>query len=419
MKKIVCSILAASCLFSAAYSQDFQYKKRPAFGLHVFGDDFITPARIQNSSLHDVLRDHQWAKFNQHKWGMGINYMQGLTNHLDFSTSLGMTFLDYPMKDRPAPTGSNQNMLVEWDAMAYAKMLTDKYWVTPYLSGGIGASAWNGYYGAIMPLGGGLQVNIKDELFILLNSQYRVGITNTTADHFYHSLGFAANVGKKKEPKKVAPPPPPVVQEEKIPDTDGDGINDKEDKCPTVPGIARYQGCPIPDSDNDGVNDEEDKCKDIPGLARYQGCPIPDRDADGVNDEEDRCPDVAGPATNGGCPVLETAKFNTNDIQFISGSATLTEGAKRALNAGAKLLTEQYPQVKVEIGGHTDNAGKPDANQKLSAKRAVAVMSYLISRGVSADRLSAVGYGDAQPIADNKTKEGRARNRRVEFKVSQ
>jgi outer membrane protein OmpA-like peptidoglycan-associated protein len=203
------------------------------------------------------------------------------------------------------------------------------------------------------------------------------------------------------------------------PDKDGDGIADKDDKCPTVPGIARYQGCPIPDTDNDGINDEEDKCKDVPGVARYQGCPIPDRDNDGVNDEEDRCPDIAGPADNGGCPKLETSKFNASAIQFITGSASLTTPGKKELDKAAKILNEQYPQVKVEIAGHTDNTGKAESNKLLSQKRADAVKTYLTKKGVSADRLTTIGFGQEQPIAENTTAAGKAKNRRVEFKVSQ
>ena len=87
-----------------------------------------------------------------------------------------------------------------------------------------------------------------------------------------------------------------------IPDTDGDGINDEEDKCPNQAGTAKYNGCPIPDTDGDGINDELDKCPNQAGTAKYDGCPVPDRDGDGINDELDKCPDVAGTAANNGCP---------------------------------------------------------------------------------------------------------------------
>ena len=232
-----------------------------------------------------------------------------------------------------------------------------------------------------------------------------------------------------------------------IPDTDNDGINDEVDKCPAVAGLAKYAGCPIPDTDKDGINDEVDKCPAVAGLAKYAGCPIPDTDKDGVNDEmdkcpnqfglakfngcpdrdndgitdgEDHCPDVPGTMDNNGCPKIENAKFNTQRIQFVTGSSTLTAASKTMIKEGAKLLnSDDFKSLKVEVRGHTDNVGKPASNQLLSEKRAKAVMTELVKNGVSADRITAVGYGDTMPIADNATKEGRAQNRRVAFDVRQ
>lgn len=204
-----------------------------------------------------------------------------------------------------------------------------------------------------------------------------------------------------------------------IPDRDKDGVNDEVDKCPDQPGLEKYAGCPIPDTDKDGINDEEDKCPNEAGVAKYQGCPVPDKDNDGVNDEDDRCPDLAGPAENGGCPTLEASKFNASNVQFVTGSSTLTAAAKKELDKAARILTEQYPQLKLEIAGHTDNTGKAESNVKLSQKRADAVKAYLTKKKIDVARMTATGYGQDQPIADNATKAGKAKNRRVEFKVSQ
>jgi outer membrane protein OmpA-like peptidoglycan-associated protein len=201
-----------------------------------------------------------------------------------------------------------------------------------------------------------------------------------------------------------------------IPDSDGDGINDEDDKCPNVAGTAKYNGCPIPDSDKDGINDEDDQCPNQAGVEKYHGCPIPDTDGDGVNDEEDRCINVAGPADNGGCPKID---FKAENVQFATGTANLTTGAKTELNKLVNILNKQYPLVRVQIQGHTDNTGKAEANQLLSENRASSVKKYLVSKGVDTDRLDEVGYGQDQPIADNATPEGRAKNRRVVFKVTE
>jgi outer membrane protein OmpA-like peptidoglycan-associated protein len=247
-------------------------------------------------------------------------------------------------------------------------------------------------------------------------------------------------IGKKPVPPPPPPPPAPVVTDRDndgiadpndkcpdvpglakyegcpIPDSDKDGINDEQDKCPQVPGLAKYQGCPIPDTDKDGINDEEDKCPQVPGLARYQGCPIPDTDGDGINDEEDKCPTIPGIPENGGCPAIN---FKSENVQFVSGSSTLTSGAKAELNKLVKILNQDYPDIKIAIEGHTDNTGKADKNQVLSEKRAESVKTYLVGKKVAAERLSTAGYGADQPIADNATSAGKAKNRRVTFKVSQ
>jgi outer membrane protein OmpA-like peptidoglycan-associated protein len=201
-----------------------------------------------------------------------------------------------------------------------------------------------------------------------------------------------------------------------IPDSDGDGINDEEDKCPNVKGLAKYNGCPIPDSDGDGINDEEDKCPNVAGLARYNGCPIPDTDGDGINDEEDRCKTIPGVRENAGCPKID---FKAENIQFATGTANLTTLAKTELNKLVTILSRDYPNVRVGIEGHTDNVGKAESNQVLSEKRANAVKAYLVGKGIAATRLDAAGYGQTQPIADNATTEGRAKNRRVNFKVAE
>ncbi len=129
--------------------------------------------------------------------GIALSYWQGLNTHLDFSGSLSGSFLDYPIEDGKATVG-NQSFLLEADASLHAKLLDDHYWVVPYLTAGVGFSKFKGYYGAIMPLGLGIQVNVFDETFIIIDSQYRIGVSNNTSYHFYHSIGIAGNIGSRK-----------------------------------------------------------------------------------------------------------------------------------------------------------------------------------------------------------------------------
>jgi OmpA-OmpF porin, OOP family len=207
-----------------------------------------------------------------------------------------------------------------------------------------------------------------------------------------------------------------------IPDTDKDGVNNEEDKCPDVAGLAKYNGCPIPDTDKDGVNNEEDKCPDVAGLAKYNGCPIPDADSDGVNDEDDKCQDVAGELTNSGCPVIKEeikkeVNFAAENIFFTPNSAELLAKSFQSLNTVVDILKTNL-ELKLAVNGHTDNTGNPTINQLISEKRALSVKNYLVEKGIDEDRISARGYGQNEPVADNKTAKGRTKNRRVELKLS-
>ncbi len=170
------------------------------------------------------------------------------------------------------------------------------------------------------------------------------------------------------------------------------------------------------DSDGDGVFDARDRCPDTAtGTAVDDlGCSL-DRDGDGVVDEADRCPQTpAGAEVNAeGCALFET---RIEGVYFELGSARLTAESKQTLNRVVEVL-KQFPQLRIEIQAHTDSLGQADSNQKLSEARARSVREYLISQGIAAGRLEAKGYGESRPVANNDTPEGRAQNRRVEFRV--
>jgi outer membrane protein OmpA-like peptidoglycan-associated protein len=203
------------------------------------------------------------------------------------------------------------------------------------------------------------------------------------------------------------------------PDTDGDGIADKDDACPDVAGLKSLNGCP--DADGDGITDKEDKCPTVKGPKENAGCPWPDRDGDGVYDKDDKCPDVAGTVANNGCPeVSEEAIKRLNDydktILFDSGKSSFKQQTYPVLQAIVAILKE-YPSSKFSIEGHTDSDGTDASNQVLSEDRAAAVKNYIIENGIDYTRLSSIGYGEGKPIDTNKTKAGKANNRRTEVKL--
>ncbi len=220
-------------------------------------------------------------------------------------------------------------------------------------------------------------------------------------------------------------------------DNDKDGIADSLDKCPDQPedkdNFADEDGCPDLDNDGDGVADSVDKCPNLPEdidlFEDEDGCPEFDNDHDGIADSVDAC--MSQPETfNGykdtdGCPDTlikptekETKVLNTKlrAINFKSGSAELISASFQALDFIAQFL-KQYPHLRYEIQGHTDNQGSDDYNLLLSAARAATVRTYLLSQGIPEANLIAIGYGETVPIADNNAVSGRALNRRVEFKI--
>ncbi|MDC6362232.1 MULTISPECIES: OmpA family protein [Flavobacteriaceae] len=203
------------------------------------------------------------------------------------------------------------------------------------------------------------------------------------------------------------------------PDADGDGVADKDDACPNTAGLPALAGCP--DADGDGVADKDDACPNEAGPAENKGCPWPDTDGDGVLDKDDQCPDVAGTVANNGCPeVTEEVQKQLNDyartILFDTGKASIKAESTTVMVDIIQILNE-YPTAKFTVEGHTDSVGSEKLNQELSEKRANSVRDFLIDKGISSSRLTAIGYGEAKPIATNNTRAGRAQNRRVEINL--
>lgn len=438
MKKLFLLFISFGIL-AASFGQTPDYKKRSSLGVSFFLSDFKTASDIRTDGLTSVIRNKNYFNTSRMNPGLALSYLSGLSNNVDFIGTLGGSFLDYPNSNI---TPGNTHFLLEGNAQVNLKLLSDHYIVTPYIDLGVGASNYSKYFGAYIPAGLGLQVNISDEAFILINSQYRIPVTENASYHFYHSIGIAGTIKDKKVPAPKAvevpvvldrdgdgvpdsidrcPDVPGLASLQGCPDRDGDGIADIDDKCPDVKGIAKYQGCPIPDTDGDGINDELDKCPNVKGVARYQGCPVPDTDGDGVNDEDDKCPNEAGPASNFGCPVIDVIiieKVNkaAQNIFFATGSAKLLAKSYSSLKDVAQILKDN-PSYKINVDGYTDITGNADKNQVLSESRAASVKEYLIGNGVDESRIASTGHGINDPIADNKTVAGRAKNRRVEMKL--
>ncbi len=264
------------------------------------------------------------------------------------------------------------------------------------------------------------------------------------------NLGLSIPLGAKA--KAVAPvvaaAPVVVAAAPKPTDTDGDGVIDSADRCPSTPAGVKVnaQGCEL-DSDGDGMVDSKDRCPSTPVGAKVntEGCEL-DGDGDGVVDSKDRCPNspVGAKVNADGCELdgdgdgVVDSKDSCLDskagakvddkgceiagvielkgVNFPTNAAKLTPDSLAVLDAAAATLVK-HSDIKAEVAGHTDNRGVAARNKMLSQQRAEAVMHYLVSKGVNAANLTAKGYGQEAPTADNKTEDGRTANRRVELRI--
>jgi outer membrane protein OmpA-like peptidoglycan-associated protein len=332
------------------------------------------------------------------------------------------------------------------------------FWsVTPFVVAGGGmlgvASQRNAVGNDIDPMayfGGGLKLYISRHFQLRFDFRdvmsHKRGVDETFKNHNFEGLVSFVLTFNRPKPKIVPPPP----------DTDGDGILDPDDECKTVPGVAEYKGCPIPDTDGDGILDPDDECKDVPGVEAYHGCPIPDTDGDGILDTEDECKDVPGVAEYNGCPIPDSDAdgildpddackdqpetkngFEDGDgcpdeipeeitrftgviegIFFDTNKATIKKASFKTLDAAIEVLAK-FPSINVEISGHTDDRGEREHNLELSQNRANSVRDYLVSKGIDTARIKTRGAGPDEPVDTNKTKAGRGKNRRIEFKIVQ
>jgi len=201
-------------------------------------------------------------------------------------------------------------------------------------------------------------------------------------------------------------------------DEDGDHVYDSVDECPGTPigAPVDQRGCSL-DSDMDGVTTDKDRCPGTRAGAEVNiyGCENDD-DRDGVPNHRDQCPDSRPGARVdvSGCEIRDI--ISLPGVNFETGFDILLPGTEYILKGAADILN-RYPDMQIEVAGHTDDVGDASSNQGLSERRAKTVLHFLIRYGVSEDRLTYTGYGESLPIADNTTPEGRATNRRVELRL--
>lgn len=222
-------------------------------------------------------------------------------------------------------------------------------------------------------------------------------------------------------------------------DNDQDSVRDSSDMCAQQPedmdGFQDQDGCPDPDNDQDTILDTNDRCpqdaEDIDGFEDENGCPDPDNDNDTILDQDDRCPLEAGVVEEHGCPAVapppppppSSVEITATGIElketvyFDTAKSTIQDRSLPLMDDITTVL-KGHPEIElIVIEGHTDDRGARAFNQKLSQDRAAAVRQALIDRGIAPERLRAEGFGPDKPIVPNTTKENRDQNRRVELRI--
>ncbi|HVX52380.1 MAG TPA: OmpA family protein [Chitinophagaceae bacterium] len=511
------SFMYLLCLFATVRGQ--QYIKPATLGIHYALTDFRTAEQIKTTSLGNVLRNKLWSKPPQMMTGFGIDFLKGLTKHIDFAFSLNYTS-GIDAFNLPS-TNNNNYALYTADALLNIKPFSDKYYVRPFIEGGVGAYIQNGS-GFYAPLGAGVQFNVFNAAIVNIQAQYRVPFTKADNPCFFYQAGIATSLLKKKAKTPAPVPPPPVPAPMLKKDTVAAGppkpiiknisvtVHDEETGQPlqgvvvtingtdgsVLTGITKASGVALFSNirasgytvtgvlnnihttttslaqDNFNIADavvtaaltHNDPRFTLAGyaLSKTDSKPVGDATVTVQNNTAGTTAETSTSSDDGSFYLqleagsdfkvagkkagyisnienVSTRGLNRsttlyvklqleidevkrgvamvmNKIYFETGKAGLNTAASGDLDKLVKFMLDN-PTIHLEISGHTDNVGSAATNNKLSLGRASSVVQYLVQHGIQQTRLVAKGYGASQPVADNNTPEGRARNRRVEIRL--
>jgi outer membrane protein OmpA-like peptidoglycan-associated protein len=444
-------LLLLTCFLGSAFAQDtteVKSPKRQSFALiggvsDMWYQNYPTRRDYVQSYTHFGIQYAAEVKPNVDVYGTLIYGIRGAKDMA--SAGLG---LRYYLLDREKH--KNFRPFANFSGEAIADNSTRSTYSDVDLTGSIGTGFDFKILGSLY---GRAMVNLGFPFFQL----GKVDFTDGRGTYAHYTGGLLYEWGNKPKPAPVKVAEPISIdtdgdgivdKEDKCPmvkgvrsnngcplDTDHDGIIDAEDKCPTVAGVKENQGCPA-DTDGDGIIDTEDRCPTVAGVKANQGCPA-DTDGDGVIDSEDACPTVAGVRANKGCPadadgdgVIDAEDLMPNVaglvalqgvpenlvIYFDTDKFDLTAESTSIVEVMVKLLTAQ-PSLKLKLTGHTDSRQTVKYNVELSKNRVFETRKYLMKNGVSAKRMKLSWFSELVPAAPNKTVDGMKLNRRVELQI--
>jgi len=384
MKKII--LIPALLVGSLTFASDYSYELTPVVGYGIAEGNL----HLDNQTLVGLEAQH---------------------NSLDSAISPELSVL-YTNADYDSPSNSSANI--------YRMALNGVYEfnklgsVIPLVKAGAGYETMSRRFfdnrdSAFVDAGVGAKVPFTKQIALKLEAVYMLKNNHNRWDN---NLALLAGLNYAFGPKIVA------VDDTDM-DSDNDGVADSMDKCPSTPAGVQVDanGCKVDgDDDNDGVKNSMDKCPSTPAGVQVDanGCKVDgDDDNDGVKNSMDKCPSTpAGAKVNSdGCPAIVNLHINFNNNSY-----SVDNASDANIQQFADFLN-MYSNYSAKIVGYTDNKGSASYNQKLSLKRANALKAMLVNRGVKEDRITTSGMGKKNPIADNNTAEGCAKNRRIEAEL--
>ena len=404
MKNHAISLVFLICLTGSAYSQNEENPWLFEFGINSVNaeDSDKTSYRLPTLSLSRYI-------FNN--FSVGINYSENDVNvsneDLYYYSLDGIIKYNFP----------NESKFLGVDTNTY---LYAGYGLSNFGQSDISLASKNTSYGP--SFGAGIDFQISKNIALNTGISYKALDEKNAYSNLQHVVGIKFNFGKGDsdgdgvpDKKDQCPDLPGLSELNGCPDSDGDGISDLTDQCPNSPGLNSMGGCP--DSDGDGISDLTDPC---PNSAGINGEPCPDSDGDGLNDNLDNCPNEAGDKDFGGCPKLPISLSNflnnNSEIFFGFDSFVINEDQNIRLLNLSELLKE-YLHIKIYIDGYTSFEGEIDYNMILSKSRSKSVKESLISKGINYDRLETRAYGESSPKYQNSPLSERKKNRRVKISI--
>ncbi|NOT37305.1 MAG: OmpA family protein [Saprospiraceae bacterium] len=334
MKQIYFSIFLSLLFLTSLSSQELTLNK--GIGVRKTFLDF--------NSLHEKSFD----AFREYSNGMEIFFVKKLKNNFSLILPIGIATLTDSLTDYSI------DPVVTLGAQAQYNLLKKEYWVNPYLIGGVNAGIpkLRDFYVQV-PLGLGVHANLHPQVKLQWQSDYRLPLINGKS-HLQHSIGILYMLGNTKT--QVIPEK--VIETETILDSDGDGIADRLDLCPSQAGLKDFSGCP--DTDKDGVADKDDRCPETAGNKKLNGCP--DADEDGISDPDDECPNIKGTKANKGCPDPKDLDTDGDGVLDKNDYCPEISGSKNAIgcpdrdNDGIADKEDRCP----DIAGVKSKGGCPD-----------------------------------------------------------